>query len=107
MIILGIIDGQHDSGACILADDSLIAAVSEERITRVKLAGGFPYKSIESCFSITKLKPENIDLIVVGSIFQPPIFARAFRKLQSIEEEVRNFKGNGFKLFLSNVAQFK
>jgi len=71
MKILGIIDGQHDSGACILDNDTLTAAVSEERITRIKLDGGFPYKSIEECFRIAKLKPEDIDLIAVGSYFQP------------------------------------
>ncbi len=107
MIILGIIDGQHDSGACILEDNTLTAAVSEERITRVKLDGGFPYKSIEECFQITKLGPEDIDLIAVGSYFQPPIFARAFRKFQSIEKDVRKYKKRNFKTFLSNVAQFR
>jgi carbamoyltransferase len=107
MKILGIIDGQHDSGACILDNNTLTAAVSEERITRIKLDGGFPYESIEECFRIAKLGPENIDLIAIGSYFQPPIFARAFRKFQSIEEDVRKYKDKGFKTFLSNVAQFR
>ena len=107
MKILGIIDGQHDSGACILANNILAAAVSEERITRVKLAGGFPYKSIEECFEITGLGPEDIDLIAVGSILTPPVFARIFRKFQSMEKDVRKFKDKSFKTFLSNTAQFR
>lgn len=107
MKILGIIDGQHDAGACILDGDKLVAAVSEERITRVKLAGGFPYRSIEECLDIAGLRPEDIDLIAVGSYFQPPIFARAFRKFQSIEEDVRKYEGIDFKTFISNTAQFR
>jgi len=107
MKILGIIDGQHDSGACILDNDVLISAVSEERIKRVKLIGGFPYKSIEECFKISKLGPEDIDLIAVGSMLTPPIFARAFRKLQSMEYKVRKYEDKDFKTFLSNIAQFK
>lgn len=107
MKILGIIDGQHDSGACILDENVLAAAVSEERISRVKLAGGFPYGSIEECFEITGLNPDDIDLIAVGSMLTPPIFARIYRNLQSMEEEVRKFEGKSFKNFLSNTAQFR
>lgn len=107
MKILGIIDGQHDSGACILDNDSLIAAVSEERIKRVKLIGGFPYDSIEECFRITNLTPEDIDVIAFGSMLTPPIFARAFRKLQSMEHKVRKFEDKSFGTVLSNIVQFK
>ncbi len=107
MKILGIIDGQHDSGACILDNNTLKAAVSEERIRRIKLIGGFPYESIEECFKISKLKPEDIDLIAFGSMLTPPVYARAFRKLQSMEHKVRKFESKDFKTFLSNMAQFK
>lgn len=107
MKILGIIDGQHDSGACILENNALTAAVSEERITRRKLDGGFPYKSIEECFKITKIGPEDIDVIAIGSMLTPPIFARVYRKFQLMEEEVRKFEDKSFKAFLSNTAQFK
>ncbi len=107
MKILGVIDGQHDAGACILDNNILTAAVSEERITRIKLDGGFPYKSIEECFYITKLRPEDIDLIAVGSFFQPPIYARVYRKFQSIEKDVRKYDNRGLKAFISNTAQFR
>jgi carbamoyltransferase len=107
MKILGIIDGQHDSGACILDNNKLTAAVSEERITRIKLDGGFPYKSIEECFKIANIGPEDIDMIAIGSMLTPPLFARVYRKFQSMEEEVRKFEDKSFKTFLSNTAQFK
>jgi len=107
MKILGIIDGQHDSGACLLVNDKLIAAVSEERITRIKLAGGFPYNSIEECFQLTGFRPEDIDMIAFGSMLTPPLFARIFRRFQSMEEDVRKFKNKSFKTFLSDTAQFR
>jgi len=107
MKILGIIDGQHDSGACILDDNVLTAALSEERISRVKLDGGFPYRSIDECFKITGLKPDDIDLIAIGSMLTPPIFARIYRNFQSMEKEVRKFEDKSIKTFLSNTAQFR
>ena len=40
-LILGLWDG-HDAGAAAVLDGQLVAAVSEERLTRVKKQGGWP-----------------------------------------------------------------
>jgi predicted NodU family carbamoyl transferase len=45
MIILGITDS-ITSGATLVADGKVLAAVSEERLNRQKMAMGFPEKSI-------------------------------------------------------------
>ena len=47
MNILGICDSQ-DAGAVLLSgDNNEITAVNEERLSRIKLQGGFPQQSIQ------------------------------------------------------------
>ena len=46
MRFLGLHDGQT-SGAAIVEDGRVLAAVNEERLVRLKLARGFPWKAIE------------------------------------------------------------
>ena len=48
MKAIGICDG-HDSGACLVVDGVLQAAVSEERLTGKKRQAGFPYESVRYC----------------------------------------------------------
>lgn len=49
MIILGITAFQRDSAACVLLDGRLVAAAEEERFTRKKHDGSFPYGAINYC----------------------------------------------------------
>ena len=62
MNTLGIWDG-HDSGAALLVDGSLVAAVNEERLTRRKLEIRFPARSIEACLSIAGLQPSQVHAV--------------------------------------------
>ena len=107
MIILGIMDGQHDSGACILKDGEIISSINEERITRKKMQGGFPKKSIDYVLKESKVKPQEINAIVFGSILTPPIFARLFRNLQNEEDIVRSQERNKLFNLLSDIIQYK
>jgi carbamoyltransferase len=60
--ILGIWDG-HDSGAALLQNGGVRAAVNEERLTRRKLEIAFPARSIDACLAAADLAPEQIDLV--------------------------------------------
>ena len=52
-IILGIHCGyQHDSGAALIVDNKIVAAVAEERVSRVKKDPYFPEGSIKKCLEI-------------------------------------------------------
>ena len=53
------------SSASIFKGKELIAAIEEERITRIKNDGGFPIESIKECLSIAKISIEDIDSICV------------------------------------------
>ena len=62
--ILGFSFGYHDSSACLIKDEEIIAAVQEERFTRIKNDRSFPVNSIryilnQSCYSMI-----DIDAIV-------------------------------------------
>jgi carbamoyltransferase len=107
MNILGIMDGQHDATACILQDGKLVAATGEERITRLKLQGGFPYNAIDEVLRLSGLSADNIDLIAVGSILTPPLFARVFRSMQTKETEVLSDKRHDIISVLSHFVKYR
>jgi carbamoyltransferase len=67
MVILGVHLG-HDSSAAIVKDGKIIADVQEERFSRIKHSGNFPFKSIEFCLKMVGLKDINeVDYISYSS----------------------------------------
>ena len=58
--ILGLWDG-HDAGAALVIEGQLVAAMSEERLTRVKRQGGFPYSSIREVLKLKGLEARDVD----------------------------------------------
>ena len=64
MKILGISCFYHDSAASIVIDNKIIAAVQEERFTRIKHTPDFPSNSIKFCLEETGLKIEELDAVV-------------------------------------------
>ncbi len=65
MIILGITDGQT-SGAAIVKDGNILAAVNEERLAKLKQARGFPWESIKAVMEIANVSPDDIDGVAVA-----------------------------------------
>lgn len=61
--ILGIGGYTHDASAALLCDGKPIAAVQEERLSRIKHVGGFPYKSIKYCLEVGGIKLHDISAI--------------------------------------------
>ena len=66
--ILGICDG-HNSGACLLRNGSVVAAISEERLSRVKNDAGYPRMAVKKVLELTDTQTENIDLIALAGKF--------------------------------------
>ncbi len=73
MKILKIHDG-HDSGASLSDKGVVIAAVNEERLSRIKLFSGFPKKSIR--FVLGSHKHYKPDKVIITSKFTPAFFLR-------------------------------
>lgn len=107
MLILGICDTQHDSSACLIKNNEVIAAISEERLTRVKNQGGFPHLAIAEVCNIANISFDEINIISVAGCMTPPFFVRYFSNLQKIENNVRYSNNNiQLKKWLSDFAQF-
>ena len=66
MRILGISD-HIISGAAVLEDGVVTAAVNEERLVRKKMVMGFPRKSIQTVLELAKIRPDQIDYVAVAS----------------------------------------
>ena len=79
MLILGIQDSA-DAGAAIIKDGKIIAAINEERLSRIKLHAGYyygwPFLSCKKVFDISNIKPHEIDYIAVAGIVDVPLPAR-------------------------------
>ena len=70
MKILGINFEQHDSGAAIVVDGKIVAAVNEERFFRKKIDNSAPVCSINFCLKKANLLHKDIDLVVLSG-FRP------------------------------------
>jgi carbamoyltransferase len=70
MYILGISAYYHDSAAVLLRDGMVIAAIEEERFTRIKHDNVFPFRAIEWCLKQKSLSIRDIDVI---SYYEKPL----------------------------------
>lgn len=69
MRILGI--GDHVScGSALIEDGKVVAAITDERLIREKMAFGIPRESIKTILNMQGLKPDDIDAIAVATINQ-------------------------------------
>ena len=67
MIVLGIADN-HDSGAAVVIDGTLISAVNQERIDRVKNSGAFPWGAMDAALEAAGLTERDVDRILGGDM---------------------------------------
>jgi carbamoyltransferase len=66
MIILGMNAYHADSSAAIFVDGKLIAAIEEERFTRIKHFAGFPALAIQFCLKEAQIGFEDVDYFAIG-----------------------------------------
>jgi len=64
MYILGISAFYHDSAAALICDGKIIAAVQEERFSRIKNDSSFPKSSIKFCLEYANITLNEIDKIM-------------------------------------------
>ena len=62
-VILGLSSGFHDSAAAIVVDGEIVAAVEEERLTRVKHDAAFPERAADCCLAIASIEPSRVDVV--------------------------------------------
>jgi carbamoyltransferase len=91
MYILGISAFYHDSAACLLKDDEIIAAAQEERFTRKKHDAGFPHHAILYCLKEAGIAARDVDDVV--------FYEKPFLKFERLLETYLAFAPRGFTSF--------
>ena len=84
----------HDSGAALIDSGRVVAAISEERLTRRKCEGGFPFRSIEGVLRCCGASAADVERIGLAGL---PPFARAGKMIRYI---FRTYRETG--IFLPN-----
>lgn len=79
-ITLGISFGYHDSAACLLDDGKILAAVQEERLSRIKADSRFPFLAIQEVLRISTKTLSQIDHIV--------FYEKPFLKFERIMRDI-------------------
>ena len=64
MYILGISAFFHDASAAIFKDGKLIAAIEEEKLSRIKHDYGFPSKAIQFCLEEANISSKDLEYVV-------------------------------------------
>jgi carbamoyltransferase len=82
MIILGINAYHGDASAALVVDGALVAAVEEERFTRVKHCAGFPSHAVRYCLQAAGIKPHDIDHIAIARDPNARFFKKAIYALK-------------------------
>lgn len=54
---------RHNTSACLLKDGKVVAAVSEERLTRKKGEGSYPYDSIKEVLRISDINMDDVSYV--------------------------------------------
>src|SRR3989344_2182062 len=67
--VLGIHDG-HNSGAALISDGKVLAAINEERLNNIKNYSGTPALAIKKVFEISKIKPSEVNLVTIASFLR-------------------------------------
>jgi len=125
MIIIGINAFHADASAVIFVDGGLVAAVEEERFTRVKHWAGFPARSIEYCLQEAGIGYANVDYFAIGRDAKAKLFKKMLylakhpagsinvirdrfknsRKVSSIERELAAISGLPASAFRGKIKQ--
>ena len=80
MYILGL-HNDEDSGVCLLKNGKIIDIINEERLTRKKLQGGFPSKSLSYILKKNNLEIDDIDYFAYGWHGRQHDYSNYFKKL--------------------------
>jgi carbamoyltransferase len=90
--ILGISAYYHDSAACLLREGDIVAAVQEERFSRIKGDAAFPARAVDYCLKAAGISAA--DLTVVGFYDKPLL------KFERILETYLSVAPAGFRSFV-------
>lgn len=91
MRILGISAYYHDSAATLVEDGRILAAVQEERFSRVRHDSDFPHHAVKYCLNAAGTELDGIDYVV---FYDKPLL-----KFERLLETYLSFAPRGFRSF--------
>jgi carbamoyltransferase len=94
MLILSLHSGPHDSSAALFDDYTVLAAVAEERLNRVKGSGGFPEASLTEVLRIAGVERRDVDVLVCTRGFFRRRYFTYWRPHERLREGLRRVTGN-------------
>lgn len=68
MILIGLSPTAHESAVGVVVDGRIVAAASEERFTRVKNQGGFPFQALDFCLKKAGVDPKDVDHVAYAAL---------------------------------------
>jgi carbamoyltransferase len=95
---LGISCYYHDSAAALLNDGKVIAAVEEERFSRIKFDDGFPTMAIDWCIKEAGIQPNQIDSV---AFYDKPIL-----KFERLLDNYISVAPHGLYSFLDTIPKW-
>jgi len=95
MYILGVSAYYHDAGVVLIKDETIIAAVQEERFTRIKQDYNFPKESIKYCLQEANISLQHLDYIA--------FYDKPFIKFERLIETYLAEAPKGFQSFLISI----
>lgn len=98
MIIIGISAFYHDSSACIIKDNKIIAAVEEERFTRKKGDNSFPNNSIEYC-----LNEANVNLTDISEFM---FYENPFKKIDRLIKTIEKYQNENVDTLIYGAKKY-
>jgi carbamoyltransferase len=95
MNILGLNAYHGDVSAALVRDGHLVAAIEEERYTRVKHCAGFPEHAMAACLRLGDLKPSEVDLFAVSRrplahVWRKALYLLRHRPKRTVGDRARN-----------------
>ena len=93
--ILGISAFYHDSAACLLQEGRIVAALQEERFSRIKHDDSFPAKAIEKCLEMGQCQVADLDFVV--------FYEKPFVKFERLLETYSLHCPRGLRSFLKAI----
>ena len=95
MKVLGISAYYHDSAAALTIDGRIIAAVQEERFTRIKHDPDFPSNAVRYCLEYAELSIDDLDAVV--------FYDKPFVKFERLIETYYDYAPSGIVSFLMSM----
>ncbi len=93
VLILSLHHGPHDSSAALFDDYTVLAAVAEERMNRVKGSGGFPEQSMAEVLRVAGVERRDIDVVVCSRTYFLRRYFTHWKPRERLREKLRRWAG--------------